>query len=307
MKKSPKRQILVMLHYISNAVNLSTKRILDLLCPASCVFCKTQIESEEKLSLDSPLLCEKCKTAFVTPEGHFCRRCGGKRHFEESLDMIEAANIALDIARLDESSEMDAPKIAFACAQCRRTKFSFSHCITLGEYEKELKEAVLRSKNEKSGANIISATRLLFETREDLLKNQRFDLIVPVPMYYLRKFRRGVNAAEYMAEELSRLLKIPYSNCLVRRVRPTHKQTSIPPLERAKNVNGVFALSRFAANPKGMRILLVDDILTTGATSNEISRLLLSAGAASVALAVIARAEGKTLAGTKIKYLVDDI
>jgi len=128
------------------------------------------------------------------------------------------------------------------------------------------------------------------------------DFIVPVPMHYARRIVRGVNNPEFLAEELGRRLKIPVLSNLVRRMRSTNVQFELTPKQRALNVKDAFRLKpdlwkRLCRTSPGKiltgkKVLLVDDILTTGATVNEISQLLLANGAASVDVCVFARAAG---------------
>jgi ComF family protein len=145
-------------------------------------------------------------------------------------------------------------------------------------------------KTDRNGRLAVAAARLFFRNRRHLLAEQPFDCVAPVPMFYWRRWHRGVNGPECFGEELARLLKVRFSKHLIRRVRATHPQSEIETELRRKNVLGAFAVSRFAPLPKDRHILLVDDILTTGATASEVSHTLLAAGAASVTLAVIARA-----------------
>jgi len=113
-----------------------------------------------------------------------------------------------------------------------------------------------------------------------------WDVLVAVPLHPLKKQRRGYNQSECFARGLSKVLGIPYRELLVRR-KFTATQTNKSRLERLENVDDVFALSEGQVT-QGLRILLVDDILTTGATLCACAQTLLQGGAKHVDLATIA-------------------
>ena len=113
-----------------------------------------------------------------------------------------------------------------------------------------------------------------------------WDVLVAVPLHPLKKQRRGYNQSECFARGLSKVLGIPYRELLVRK-KFTSTQTNKSRLERLENVDDVFALNEGHVT-QGLRILLVDDILTTGATLCACAQTLLQGGAKHVDLATIA-------------------
>jgi ComF family protein len=113
-----------------------------------------------------------------------------------------------------------------------------------------------------------------------------WDVLVAVPLHPLKKQRRGYNQSECFARGLSKVLGVPYRELLVRR-KFTTTQTNKSRLERLENVDDVFALSEGQVT-QGLRILLVDDILTTGATLCACAQTLLQGGVKHVDLATIA-------------------
>jgi ComF family protein len=123
------------------------------------------------------------------------------------------------------------------------------------------------------------------------LAELRADVIVPVPMFWTRRLLRGVNSPEILAESLAGRLDLPVLRRVLVRTRNTLPQFSLPPSERFPNVRGAFRVRR-GYDLSGARVLLVDDVLTTGATSSEAARALRSAGAEAVLVAVAARAPG---------------
>ena len=112
------------------------------------------------------------------------------------------------------------------------------------------------------------------------------DLVVPLPLHPARLAERGFNQAAEVAKVLSRLYAIPMDARLARRVRDTAPQTTLPWKERSSNMRGAFACTRELA---GLRIAVVDDVMTTGATLDEFARTLKKRGAARVVNWVVAR------------------
>lgn len=113
------------------------------------------------------------------------------------------------------------------------------------------------------------------------------DLIIPLPLHPQRLIERGFNQSAEIARTLGNDLNIPVDHTNVLRTRPTAPQADLPHKERKKNVRGAFECR---TDLSGRRLLLIDDVMTTGATVNECARVLKLHGAASVTVAVIARA-----------------
>ncbi len=117
------------------------------------------------------------------------------------------------------------------------------------------------------------------------------DRIVPVPLTRARRAERGFNQSELLARFLSRSIGIPMAAGLVRRRGRSRSQTRLSPAERRKNVRDLFRL-RSEEAVRGKRVLIIDDVITTGATSHELAALLRRGGARSVAVLAVARASG---------------
>lgn len=119
------------------------------------------------------------------------------------------------------------------------------------------------------------------EIMHETIKNWGANLIVPVPLHSLRKAERGFNQSAEIARGISKELKIPYLSKVIRRKRYTQTQTNFNLAERRKNVQDAFSANNIK-KLKGKRIIIVDDVITTGATVTECGSKLLAAGAEKV-------------------------
>ncbi len=116
-----------------------------------------------------------------------------------------------------------------------------------------------------------------------------YDAIVPVPLHVARLRWRGFNQAALLARPLARRCRLPMETLALRRIRPTTPQVGLGQVERRRNIAGAFAIRR-RSSIVGRRILLIDDVYTTGATVEECARVLLEGGARLADVAVLARA-----------------
>jgi ComF family protein len=177
------------------------------------------------------------------------------------------------------------------CPVCRKNRFRFERTIALGEYAGPMQEAVLRAKRVFHEPLTLALggmlARLVAREHADLCP----DLIVPVPMHWTRRLFRGVNGPELMVEAIRGPLEVRGGARLLYCRRSTKKQGTLLPSARTRNVRGAYGVAR-DRRLRGATVLLVDDVMTTGATAQEITRALLAAGAARVSIAVVARALG---------------
>ena len=118
----------------------------------------------------------------------------------------------------------------------------------------------------------------------------KIDFIVPVPLHHLKRAERGYNQSEFLAKGMKSVLKIPVKSNFIKRNRFTETQTNLTLLERKENIKNAFSAKRKKII-KGKNILLLDDVITTGATIAECGRILLDNGAAKVYAASIAIAD----------------
>ncbi len=116
-----------------------------------------------------------------------------------------------------------------------------------------------------------------------------YDLLIPIPLHKSRLRERGFNQALVLAREIEKRFPLPLDYLNLQRIRDTQPQINLKEKERRKNVRGAFGL-REKQKVKGKRILLIDDVYTTGATVNECSRVLRKGGAKRVDILTLARA-----------------
>lgn len=177
------------------------------------------------------------------------------------------------------------------CPHCRGQRLHFDAALRLGTYEGALRSAVLRMKRPWGRPLAMTLGDLLAESLASQLHALRCDAVIPVPMHWSRKMWRGVNGAETIAERVTRHLNVPLAARLLARSKRTAPQARLSTPRRLANVRGAFR-ARPHRDLAGARLLLVDDIMTTGATLNEAARVLRRSGADFVAVAVLARAPG---------------
>ena len=115
----------------------------------------------------------------------------------------------------------------------------------------------------------------------------RADIVMPIPLHWWRKWLRGFNQSEALAEAIASRLNLPCESRLLRRIRNTPHQMGLGATERRENMRGAFR-AYAAAELKGKTVLLVDDVLTTGSTASEAARALRDVGAANVVVAYLA-------------------
>ena len=150
-----------------------------------------------------------------------------------------------------------------------------------------LREAIQRFKYEEAFYLHQPLGRLLAETVAKKLSLEPADLIVPVPLHLSKLRERTYNQSLLLARTLVKTLQLPIEAQGLERTRPTLSQQGLKAEERKRNLKGAFSLN---TKVKDCRILLVDDVLTTGTTARECSRILRKGGARDVQVAVLARA-----------------
>ncbi len=177
------------------------------------------------------------------------------------------------------------------CRLCRAGRFGFDAAFAYGSYDGRLRELIHLFKY--GGVETLAGPlgRMLMLACP---RHQRFDVLVPMPMHWWRRWRRGFNQAELLAAEVGRRAGLPVQAVVCRR-RHTSPQAGLSRRERRRNVQGAFLVRR-PEQVQGKKVLVVDDVLTTGSTAGACAEALKQAGARYVAVLALARADRRPLA-----------
>ncbi|WP_380183260.1 DNA utilization protein GntX [Kalamiella sp. sgz302252] len=175
------------------------------------------------------------------------------------------------------------------CGRCQRRPPSWHRLVFVAAWQPPLKDLVRRLKFFQRTALSAMLARLILLTwltarREGRVK--RPDLLLCVPLHYSRAWRRGYNQLDEMAVYLARWMNVPFIKGGLSRRKRTKIQHFLTARARRRNLRGAF---RVEMAVKGRHIALLDDVVTTGSTVEEISRILLAAGAASVQVLCLCR------------------
>src|ERR1043166_4389220 len=229
---------------------------VSLLYPAVCSVCGESVRAGE-------YLCNQCDAKAVRIVAPFCEQCS--EPFEGAIP-----------------SE-------FACANCAHRTIHFDAAVSAYRGRGIVREIIHEFKYARQIHLRHLVARWLHAALDDeRIRGSRFDIIVPVPLHPTRQRERGFNQASLLAALLSEQNSIP-SQPLLERIRYTTTQTALDRSERMENLHNAFRL-RKNADVRGLQVLLIDDVLTTGSTLSECARILKRAGALSVHTATAARA-----------------
>ncbi|MBR2723373.1 MAG: ComF family protein [Lentisphaeria bacterium] len=204
-------------------------------------------------------LCEECRSKLIFFSGRCCKNCGG---------------------------ELDG--VLHCCSKClREGERPYLEAVSVFAYCGEGKDFVLDFKSN----HILPYGRIFAKMLSERIKQHKnwdFDIIVPVPLHWTRKLSRTFNQSELVAKFMADNLMRHCCPAALRRVTHTRSQKFLSDKERHKNLQGAFQAD--SNSVKNKKILLVDDIFTTGATMSAAAEALLNAGAKCVYAASIARA-----------------
>lgn len=172
------------------------------------------------------------------------------------------------------------------CALCRLGLRGFDAAYSFGAYEGVLRELIHLL---KYGRVRTLAAPLGEKLASALPVDQRFDVVSPVPLHWRRRLRRGFNQSALLARAVARRYGVRVTNVLKRR-RGTASQAGLSHARRRENVSGAFLVRR-PERVRGRRVLLIDDVMTTGATASACATALKRAGAGYVAVLTLARTD----------------
>lgn len=237
----------------------------DFIFPPACVACGGDLPVQ--IAASTCRICLECRGKFSTHAHHpSCVRCGAP------------VGPYVDRER--------------GCQECRREQFAFKTVYRLGIYDNAaVKECVLRGKYLGGQPLLTAVAELIWEYAGPELQSSQIDLVVPIPQHWRQRLVSRHHAPHVLAETWGRRLRVPVTYSLLAKVRKTPKQAHLSRPERHKNQHDVFRVTR-PALVQGKTILLVDDVLTTGATAHSAARTLRRNGAKRVVVAVIARVLG---------------
>ena len=176
------------------------------------------------------------------------------------------------------------------CSLCRRGVRGFDAAYSFGFYQDELRKLIHLFKYGRVQTLSGPLGRLLVRA---LPREQSFDVIVPMPLHWRKRWQRGFNQAELLAREVGRRTHTPIANAL-RRVRNTPSQAGLTSAKRRENVSGSFRARKRTALD-GRSVLLIDDVMTTGATAASCARALKRGGARQVTLLTLARVDRRLM------------
>src|SRR5437867_5615939 len=229
---------------------------VSLLYPPGCTICGNSIRAGE-------YLCDQCETKAVRIVAPFCQKCS--EPFEGAITGV------------------------FTCANCAHRRIYFDAAVAAYRGRGIVREIIHEFKyGRQMHLRHLVARWLRAALNDDRLRDLHFDVIVPVPLHPARQRERGFNQASLLAELLSAQTSSP-ARPFLERIRYTTTQTALDRSERMENLHNAFRL-RKNADVRGLRVLLIDDVLTTGSTLSECARVLKRAGALSVHAATAARA-----------------
>jgi competence protein ComFC len=236
------------------------ERVLGLFYPEVCQICRT-----ESATAQEGYVCANCWSGpagvrFIVPP--FCEKCGW--HYDGNI-----------------TSE-------FTCANCEGQTLHFRRARAAVKLAAVVQEAVHKYKyNNALWFEPFLGDLLVRQARPELSR-ERWDWIVPIPLHWRKRRERGFNQAETLAGVLSKASGIAVNKTFLVRVTPTPTQTRLTRVQRMENVRRAFAYEG-KERLKGERLILVDDVLTTGATASACAKVLKDNGAGEVDVWTVAR------------------
>lgn len=232
--------------------------VLGFFYPTCCQICGVR-----RASVRSGFVCDDCRATVTPVTGPACRRCG------------------LPFA--------GALTTEFECSNCLDREFAFDRARAAVIAEGVTLEVIHRYKYQQALWFEPFLGGLLIDAAAPHLAPADWDVLVPVPLHPVRQREREFNQAERLARCLSRAVGVPVDTRLVERSEMTRTQTHLSRDERLENVQRAFR-PRPGARLRGPRCLVIDDVLTTGATSHGVARALRKLGASTVEVWSVARA-----------------
>ncbi len=231
--------------------------VLGFFYPPVCQLCRV-----EPARADRGYVGWRCGRGVRWIEAPYCRRCG-----------------------LPYDGAITQP---FECSNCREIQLHFEYARAATVAQGPVLEAIHRYKYHRALWFEGFLAGLLNRAACPYLRKSAWDMIVPVPLHPLKQREREFNQAERLAKALGRAVRLPVRLDILYRARHTGTQTRLSRVQRERNMSGAFAV-RAGVELRGQRVALVDDVLTTGATTNACAEVLMKRGAGSVCVWTVAR------------------
>ncbi len=230
---------------------------LGLAFPPVCQVC-----SQGRATARENYVCADCRASVKFIHPPYCRRCG--RPFDGAITT------------------------PFECGNCRGLDLSYDSARSAVEARGVVLEAIHKYKYNRAMCFEPFLANLLIQQARLELRPADWDALVPIPLNATKRREREFNQAERLARRLGAAIGIPVETNVVRRVKPTRSQTLLSREARVENVRRAFATPR-RVRLDGRRLVLIDDVFTTGATTDACARALRQAGAAQVCVWTVAR------------------
>lgn len=226
------------------------EKVWNLLYPKTCPICQNIIRGDEEI-------CEKCYGNLEFIREPKCKKCGKR---------FESVDISNEIREY--------------CGDCAKNEHLYEFGMAVFRYDDNIKESIYRFKyhNQRTYAGFYGKT--MAAAYGKLIGELGVEVIIPVPIHYKKRIKRGYNQAELIADELGTTLGIPVDNRILVRDKATTPQKELSNVERRNNLKKAFKIAESIVKYK--KVLIVDDIYTTGSTVDACASALKKAGAGQI-------------------------
>lgn len=233
-------------------------QIINLLYPALCTVCG------KKMNQWNQNLCKDCITKISFRKPPFCIKCG--KQLNGDLDIV--AN----------------------CFDCKKIELYFDKAQSSCLYDEPIKTLIHNFKYKKITALGAEFSEIMLDFMEKYHIGKNLDFVLPIPMHPKRLFQREINPSLILAKRIAKRLCVEFLDNTLKKIKNTPPQSKLARPKRTKNITGSFAVAKNSL-VKGMNILLVDDLFTTGSTVNECAKVLKNGGATYIEAITLARGD----------------
>lgn len=213
----------------------------------------------EFLDFIVPRFCIACNSSLKVGSKFICKSC------ESTTQLLTESQIKSEFQRKFQNENIIDDYTSLYVFEEGEALQKLIHAL---KYEKKFKVGVFLGQK-------------LGRYKNKIIKSWNADFVIPIPLFPLKKVERGFNQSFYIAKGLSYTTKIPVENNLVKRAKNTVSQTALNLTERKENLHKAFILNK-RRNIQGKRVIIIDDVITTGATVSELARTLKENGAEKV-------------------------